>query len=248
MNNKTFLLSIVAVLASFAGGFLLANSLNRSDLNALRAENENLKKTQNDWAAENSELSLSDKEIKKKIAEADENPTDFAFQKNLGFALYNYASMKQDVDLLGEVSRLLARVYANNPKDYQALVTLGDIDFNIGYFTKNNDNLQKARGFYQKALEQKTNDVEVRTDLGLTYLWSNPSEAERAVEEFQKSLQSNPKHEKTLQAMAQALNSQNKQEEAEKYTARLREVNPKNPFLNESVMPLAENKSNQKNQ
>ena len=241
---------MVAVLASFAGGFLLANSLNRNDLTALRAENENLKKTQNDWAAENSDSVLSSEEIKKKIAEADENPTDFAFQKNLGFALYNYASMKQDADLLREVSRLLTRVYANNPNDYQTLVTLGDIDFNVGYSTKNSDNLQKARAFYQKALERKPNDFEVRTDFGLTYLWANPPETERAVEEFQKSLLANPKHEKTLQFIAQALESENKLDEAKKYTARLRQVNPKNPFLgeNESVMPLAENKGNQKNQ
>jgi tetratricopeptide (TPR) repeat protein len=250
MNNKTFWLSIVAVLASFAGGFLVANSLNRKDLTALRAENENLKKAQNEVEASRAEMTLSDEEIKKRIAEADENPTDLTFQKNLGFALYNYASMKQDADLLGDVSRLLKRVYENNPNDYKALVTLGDIDFDIGYFTKNNDNFQKARGFYQKALEQKSNDVEVRTDLGLTYLWANPPEAERAVNEFQKSLEINPKHEKTLQAMVQALNSQNKRVEVEKYTARLRQANPKNPSLNEneSVMPLAENKSNQKNQ
>lgn len=248
MNNKTFWLSIAAVLASFAGGFLLANSLNRKDLSALRSENENLKKAQSERAAENSETALSGEEIKKKIAEADANPTNLDFQKNLGFALYNYASMKRDADLLREVSRLLTRVYEGNPKDYQALTTLGDTDFNIGYFTKDDDKMQKARVFYQKALEQKSNDVEVRTDLGLTYFLANPPEAERAIEELQKSLQINPKHEKTLQAMIQALNSQNKQSEAEKYAARLRQVNPKNSFLseNETVAPLAENENIQK--
>ncbi len=231
MNKKVFWLSIVAVLASFAGGFLIANSLNRNELNALRDENENLKNAQNQTNQTEEELTLSDEEIKRKIIEADQNPTNFSFQKNLGLALYNYASMKQNVELLVEVSRLLNRVYENNPKDYEALVMMGNINFDIGYFGKNNENFQKARVFYEKALEQKPNDENVLTDLGLTYFLSNPPQTERAIVEFQKSLQQNPKDEKTLQVIIQALLSQNKKEEAEKYMARLKEVNPNNQIL-----------------
>jgi hypothetical protein len=48
MNQKVFWLSIVAVIVSFIGGFLLANALNRNELTTLRAENERLKNTQNE--------------------------------------------------------------------------------------------------------------------------------------------------------------------------------------------------------
>ncbi len=217
MNTKVLLLSIVAVIVSFIGGFLLANALNRNDLNSLRGENERLKNSQAASSANEAENTLSDEEIARKIAEADQNPSNFAFQKGLGLALYRYATVKQDAKLLEEAGRLLTRANQLNVKDYDVIVVLGNINFDVGYFKKDNQKFQEARGFYQKALEQKPNDTDVRTDLGLTYFLTNPPENDKAIAEFQKSLQINAKHEKTLQVLTQALLTQNKTKEAEKY-------------------------------
>lgn len=247
MNKRFFTLSILAVLLSFAGGFLVANSLNRTDLNALRAENENLKRTQSETVQASEEGSLSDGEIRRKIAEADANPTNISFQKNLGLALYNYASMKQNADLLREVSRLVTRVYEKNPDDYEAAVALGNINFDLAYIDKNNGNFQRAREFYQTALDKKPDDADTRTDLGLTYFLSSPPETERAIAEFQKSLKANPKNEKTLTALVQAYQSLNKKDEAEKYAAQLKQINPGSEILsNANFSPETENESEQK--
>ncbi len=239
MNKKIFWLTIVAVIASFAGGFLLANSLNKKDLDALRSENENLKKPQSMDDSEGEDFSLSKEEIAAKIAEADRNPNNVDFQKNLGLALYNYASMKQNTELLGEVSRLISRVYADNPNDYAAVVTLGNINFDLGYLNENNADFQKAREFYEKALRLKPDDADIRTDVGLTYFLQNPPEIETATTNFEKSLKTNPKNEKTLQAMIQALLSVGRKDEAEKYIAILREINPNNQVLSNLNSPFA---------
>ncbi|MGI8787807.1 MAG: tetratricopeptide repeat protein [Pyrinomonadaceae bacterium] len=244
MNGKVFWLSIVAVIISFVGGFLLANALNRSDLNTLRAENDRLKNSQTESKQNDSESVLSDEEIQEKIAEADRNPTDYAFQKNLGFALYRYASMKQNTKLLAEVGRILSRVYENNSQDYAVVVTLGNVYFDIGYAKKDNAQFEKAREFYQSALAQKPSDVGVRTDYGLTYFLTQPPDAERAIAEFQKSLQTNPKHEKTLQVLTQTLLSENKANEAEKYLAQLKEVNRDNQSVPEFETQIAQIKNN----
>ena len=237
MNKKVFWLSIVAVILSFAGGFMLANSLNRKEMSALRAENDNLKKAQTEPAQTDEEGNLSDEEITAKIAEADRSPTNIPFQKNLGLALYNYASMKQNTELLREVERLLTRVYEKNPDDYEAIVALGNINFDVGYFDKKNENFQTAREFYQKALSKKPDDESVRTDLGLTYFLSNPPQTEQAIAEFQKALKINPKDDKTLQVLIQALLSQNKKVEAEKYIAQLKEINPNSEVLSNLNSP-----------
>jgi tetratricopeptide (TPR) repeat protein len=245
MNTKAFWLSVVAVLLSFMGGFLLANALNRSEINNLRAENERNKNVQKDNSLDESEITLGDEEIRQRIAEADQNPTNFTFQKNLGIALYRYAAIKQDENLLTESARLLNRVYDNDKKDYDLQVILGNIYFDIGYTKKDEEKFQKAREFYQKALEQKPDDVDVRTDFGLTYFLATPPETETAIGEFQKSLKENPKHEKTLQALTQALLSQNKPQEAEKYLAKLKEVNQNNPAISDLTLQIERNKNNQ---
>ncbi|MBA3633138.1 MAG: tetratricopeptide repeat protein [Acidobacteria bacterium] len=246
MNTKFFWLSIIAVIISFIGGFLVANALNRNEINLLQAENGRLKNVQAKVDQTSAELSLSSEEIRQKIAEADQNPTNFTFQKNLGIALYNYASMKQDADLLSEISRILTRVYENNPKDTDTVITLGNIYFDLGYLNKDNENFQKAQEFYQKALEQKPNDANVRTDLGLIYYLTNPPETDKAIVEFQKSLLIDSNHEKTLQVITQALLSQNKNVEAEKYLLRLKEVNPNNPTLPELTVRLKQKDNSQK--
>ncbi len=244
MNTKNFWLSIVAVIISFGGGFLLANALNRNEISTLQAENARLKTAQDTQKQDEAELSLSGDEIKQKIAEADQNPTNFAFQRSLGVALYNYASMKQDTDLLNEISRILMRVYENNPKDADVAATLGNINFDIGYVKKNNESFQKAREFYQKSLDQKPNDANVRTDLGLTYFLANPPETDKAITEVQKSLAIDSKHEKSLQVMTQALVSKDKLPEAAKYLTRLEAVNPNNSTIPDLSAKIKQNEDN----
>lgn len=229
MNTKFFWLSIVAVILSFIGGFLLANSLNRNDINALQAENERLKK-QNSTQNESSSK-LSAEEIKKRIAEADKNPDNFEFQKSLGLALYRYAAINQDTDLMAEVQRLLGRANKLKPTDYEVLVALGNVHFDLGYLKKENDQFDKARAIYLQALKEKPEDVNVRTDYGLTYFLKSPSDYETAISEFNKSLKLDPKHERTLQVMIEAYANQGKKGEAEKYLAKLEEVNPQNTTL-----------------
>jgi tetratricopeptide (TPR) repeat protein len=244
MNGKVLGISIVAVLVSFVGGFLLANALNRSELNTLRADNERLKTSQKETTQNQTNLTLTDEEIRERIAEADRSPGDFAFQKNLGLALYRYAAMKQDTELLAEVGRILNRAYEINRQDYDVVVALGNIYFDIGYYKKDNAPFQKAREFYSQALQQKPNDVDVRTDLGLTYFLNNPPENEKAIGEFQKSLQTEPKHEKTLQVMTQTFLSQNNLAEAEKYLAKLKEVNLQNQYVAELESRVSQLKGN----
>lgn len=217
---------IAAVIISFVGGFLLANALNRSELSQLRAENEKLKS-----APAGTKNELTDEEIRSRIVEADANPQNTEFQKNLGIALYGYSRIKRDVRYLPDVERLLTRVYSVDPKDYDVLVTLGHAHFDIGYAEKSNERFQQARDIYDQALKQKPDDREIRIDYGLSYLFENPSRSEKTIDYLTKVLNEDPKHERALQFLARAYLQQNDRGEAEKAVARLREVNPDNPDL-----------------
>ncbi len=243
MNKKALTLSLIAVLISFLGGFLLANALNKNELDTLRENIDKLKKSLSTETQTSSEITLSDEELRGKISEADQNPTNLIVQRNLGLALYRYALLKQDTEILLDVARLLMRVYEKNSNDTEVTITLGNVYFDIGYFRKDDANFQKAREFYGQALRQKPNNADVRTDLGLTYFLLNAPEYEKAVIEFQKALQINPRHEKTLQVISEAFLAQNKFAEAEKNILKLREVNANNPGLTDLTARLEESRS-----
>lgn len=228
MDKKIIWLSVLAVIISFIGGFLLANAFNRSEINQLRAENGRLKAARSNT---NSEADLTADEIRQRIAEADENAQNFSFQKNLGLALYRYGAIKQDVKLLSDTAILLERAHGLNPKDYEVIVGLGNLYFDIGYVNKNNEKFLLAREFYEKALQQRPSDADVRTDKALTYFLENPPQNEKAIAEFQKSLEANPQHEKTLQFLIQAYLKTGKNQEAENYFAKLKQINPSSPSL-----------------
>lgn len=232
MNTKFVWLTIIAVVLSFFGGFMLANSLNRTDLNTLRAESKRGNMSDN-TADSAGETNLSAEEIRASIARADQDPENLGLQKNLGLALYRYAAMQQNPDLMTDVIRLLDRVLEKDPNDLEAILALGNVYFDIGYFKKENKMLVKSREYYERILKERPTDADVRTDYGLTFFLTDPPESERAIAEYKKSLGNNPKHEKSLQVLVQALVSIGKTDEARDYLTRLEEINPKNTFLPE---------------
>ncbi len=243
MNNKFIWLSIVAVILSFIGGFLLANALNRSEIDRLTAENTRLQKEVGPRGNKPDELNLTDEELRAKIKEADEKPDDFAVQKGLGLALYSYAGMKQDEKLLDDVEKLLERAYKLNPNDYQVTVSLGNIYYDLGQIKKDNQRNLKAKEIYEKALEKNEKDTNVLTSYGLTFLFDETPERKKAIEQFEKTLAVDSRNEKALFYMTQAQIEENNQTEANKYLVKLKEVNPENQSIPELENKLTQNKN-----
>ncbi|PYS98927.1 MAG: hypothetical protein DMF63_12675 [Acidobacteria bacterium] len=238
MNAKSAWIILIAVLAGAAAGFVLANSINRSELSTLRAENERLKTAAPPKASADTGGELSEDEINSTVARADSNPTDFETQRNVGIAIYRYGAMKQDEKLVRQAVKILERATKLRPDDYDIILSLGNAYFDVGYFTKDNEALSNARTFYEKALASKPDNPDVMTDLGLTYFLQTPPDYENAAGEFKKSLNKNPKHEKSLQFIVQTLIKQNKSSEASEYLERLRSVNPKNESIGELTSML----------
>ena len=99
MNVKILTAALLGLLAGLVAGFTIANSINRSEINSLRGQAETGKKPAANSTASADGFSISDDELKAKIAEADANPENIGYQKNLGSALYRYATMKNNPDI-----------------------------------------------------------------------------------------------------------------------------------------------------
>jgi tetratricopeptide (TPR) repeat protein len=252
MNGKFFWLSLVAVLVSFAGGFLLANAFNRREIDSLRAEIGRLKGAAPEAAQTESGQNLTEEEIRRKIADADADPENIDYQKGLAMGLYQYAMMKQEPRWLGEVARLLTRVHEKNPRDYGTIVALGSIHFEMSQSSgeetieEKNKNIEKARGFYQKAVELRPADADARTDLGLTFLYAAPPQNEKAAAEFQKVLRANPQNERALESIVRALAGAGRSREATEFLNKLKEANPGNASLAELESKLSSSETSKK--
>ena len=239
MHRNTFAFVIVAAIGGFVAGFWLANSLNRN-AGTMVNSNSQLQATNTAGVPTNPPNSqLSVEEIRAKITEADKNPTNFAFQRDLGISLYRYAAMQSDEGLLAEAARILERADSLTPKDFDVLVALGNAHFDIGFFKEDAASFQKARDIYTKALAVRPADPDVATDRGLTYFLQKPPAYDIAATELSKVSDANPKHERSLQFLVQTYVRQNRLSDAEKAVAKLKGINPNNTAIPELTSMIA---------
>lgn len=240
MNGKYIIIAALALAVGVVSGFLGANAINRSDTDRLRAELDALKSEKAATQNTEKQLTLSEEEIKAKIAEADANPDSFDFQKNLGVALYRYATMKQDTSLIKDSIRILERAVGLRANDRDVVFSLGNAYFDIGYFGKEMPAFETARDYYGRMLKQDPKDVDAHTERALTYFVQDPPEYAKATEGFEAALSIDPNHERSLQFLIQSEYKQGNVQNAVKHFDRLRAVNAKNPAIPELTQLLSQ--------
>ena len=242
MDKNTVLYVIASLLLGFIGGFLLANSMNRSEINALRtqpAQTAPANSAGSATQANDNEPSLSDAEINAKIADADKNPTNFDYQKNLGSALYKYASMKNLPALLPDVVRILERADSLNNKDFDVIVALGNAHFDVGFANKNGAEFQKARDAYARALSIKPDDADVQTDNAISWYVQPSPDYAKAAAALEKVSAANPKHTRSMQFLAQSYIKLGRTADAQKVVDKIKAVDPTDSALPELTNELA---------
>lgn len=241
MSKNAVMFLVLGVIAGFVAGFIVANKLNASEIAALRTQSASSGNQQSSPNAGDDTLSPS--EIEAKIAEADRNPNNFAFQKSLGVSLYRYGAMKQDAALVERSIRILERADSLQAKDFDVLVALGNAQFDVGFFRKDISMFERARGTYARALGVKPGDADVQTDIGISYFVQEPADYEKAVAELQKVVNSDGTHDRSMQFLVQAYAKLGKTAEAEKVLAKLIDLNPSNPAITELRSAISDAKA-----
>jgi tetratricopeptide (TPR) repeat protein len=166
--------------------------------------------------------------------EVDPNiPTDFS-AANPGAG----AEAPPPVDM-ARVKELTAKI-KQNPKDFDSLVELGNLNFD----QKNYDDSIKL---YQKALEVRPDALNVRTDMGTAMFYLN--RYDDAIATFQQTLKSDPKNAQALFNLGVAmLHGKNDPKRAIEYWEKLIETNPDHPqaaFVKEQIKKLKEGQQKQ---
>lgn len=245
MSKNNILFAVVGLLAGFIIGFFIANSVNHNAPPAASAKPRAEAQGKDSTASSaSSPGTLKEEEVREVIATADSKPENIELQRTLGLALYRYADMTQDARFLPDVARLLKRAYDANPKDRDLTLTLGSVYLGLAQQSEP-ERFKEARVYYQKALELEANDADARTALGLTYYFAKPSDPQRAIAEYRKSLAIDARHELTLQHLAAALIVIGNHTEAQQRIDELQKINPSNPALSNLRAQFAQSKNAQ---
>lgn len=223
MNKNNLLFCAGGLIIGLIVGFIAANNLNRSSSlgqnSGLNQMNPPVQDQQVDSRVvkEQNPKGGMMPEIAATLEKAKSNPNDFEAQVQAGdlyLKIQNFAKALEFYEAANKIK----------PADYELLVKLGNTSFDAGQF-------EKAETWYSRALEKKPEDVNVRTDLGITFVERANPDLDRAIREFQTSLQTDPKHEPTLYNLAVAYFKKGNSAEAKNAVEKLAEVNPQSELL-----------------
>lgn len=223
MKKENILFAVVGIFAGFFAGFYLANNLNKramSQLNAVSAKNSGATNSpflggQTQAADIKPSQPAQGKplpEVAEKIDKAASEPNNFDAQMQAGNLYVQIKGTDKAREFFDRAARL-------NPKEYENFVKLGNAYFDIGQF-------EQAEKWYLEALNKKPQDLNVRTDLGITFVERGAPDYDRAVKEFQTALETNPKFEPALYNLGVAYAKKHEAAQVENIIARLEEVNP----------------------
>lgn len=224
MSKDDFLFSIIGILSGFILGFFLTNSYNQRALAPSPTNKQaNTSPAQEPDAQPGPEL--PDPQVlaaaQKRAAEA---PQDFEIQMQAGEIFYRSKKYTEAAGFLIKANQI-------RPDALEPLIGLGNTYFDDAANNNANDKWPLAEKWYTEALKKDAKNVSTRTDLGLTFVFREPPDYERAITNFRKSLEIDPQHEQTLQNITFAYMKSNNKKEATATLARLEKVNPKNSAL-----------------
>lgn len=250
MNTHKILYALGGLVAGCLIGFFFATSVDRKELEELRGEVARARSNsgQQKGGAANSAANApaaampTDEEMRDLIAKADANQQDAEYQRKVGQGIYMYALSTGKPTLLPEAVRLLKRAHEADPANYETTVLVGNALFALGQ-AADTSKYGEARVYYNKALAAKPEDTNVHTLLGMTYYFGQPSDPERAIKQYRKSLAAEPRHEMALQSLASALIATGAIDEAQKRIEELQTVNAGNTALSNLRAQLAQAKN-----
>ena len=228
MSKNNFLFGIVGLVVGLVVGFFAANSINRNAATAVSQTPTNssaplqnpqvpniLVKDQPATSSSSSSGSLPD--VSAAIDRANNEPTNFDAQ-------IKAADLYEKIKGFEKAAEFYDRAHQIKPDDYDLIVKLGNTYFDARQF-------ETAAKWYEQALAKKADDTNVRTDLGITFVERAVPDYDRAVKEFQTSLQANPKHEPTLYNLGAAYFRKGDATEANKILTQLETINPNSQLV-----------------
>jgi tetratricopeptide (TPR) repeat protein len=227
MNKDRIIFGIGGILIGLIAGFFFANKINRESIPAQTASSTATSMPEGNSALPPNHPPIGQTgdstgggavpQVMAAIEKAKQNPDDYEAQMTAADLYYQIQRFPDAAKFYEAANRI-------KPNEQESIIKLGNALFDAEQY-------DQAEKWYEKALQQRPKDVNVRSDLGLTFFLREPRDIDRAIKEFQASLAIDPNHEMTLQNLAIAYSEKGDKENAGKIVERLKKVNPENPVV-----------------
>lgn len=226
MSKENILFTVVGLLAGLIIGFFFANSVNQSAVGTgsaatAAAQMPGLPSGHPSVPGAGGSGGAT-AEVQSAIDRARQNPSDFESQMKAAELYYQIQRFDGAIEFLKKANEI-------QPENYEVIVNLGNANFDAGKY-------EEAEKWYNAALAKKPDSLDVRSDLGLSFVFRAKPDLERAIKEFKKVLDVNPDHTQALQNLAVAYTRKSDKVNAEATLAKLEKVDP----ANESIARLRE--------
>ena len=215
LNKNTVVFGIVGLLIGLTIGFFAANYVNRNASFNQQASQNATNLPAINIEEHNPVVMMPD--VRQVLEIARNEPNNFDAQIRAGEMYYKIQRFDKALNYYIKAQKI-------KPNDLQANIELAGIYYEM-------KNYIDAAKYFMKALEIDPKNTDVRSDLGLTFYLREPSDNERAIREYRKSLDIDPNHEPSLQNLSIVLKRMNAKKELNKTLSRLKKVNPKNIIL-----------------
>src|SRR5215510_156064 len=165
---------------------------------------------------------------------------EFANKEKENFdAQVKAAQLSYEAQLYSQAIEFLTRAHRLRPNDYDAICLLGNAHYA-------DERYADAEKWYTLALLQKPDDIYMRTNLGTTFLLREPAEPDRAIKEYRRCLELDPKNKTVLSNMVLAFLTNGSISDAQANLEKLEKIDPSFedlPLLKEKVSAFLRQKT-----
>ncbi len=226
MSKENVLFVIIGLLGGMIIGFVFANSVNQRavPIAGQAMPNASLPAGHPQVPAGSAG---TQPEIQAAIDQAKSDPDNFDAQLKAAEFYYQIQRFDGAIEFLKRANEL-------KPESREVIVHLANAYFDSAKY-------EDAEKWYVSALAKKADDVNVRTDLGLTFIFREKPNYDRAIQEFQRSLEVDPSHPQTLQNLTVAYTKKGDATNAEQTLTMLEGLDPANdsiPKLREDIKKI----------
>ena len=230
MKKESIMLGVLGLVVGLVIGFMGANSLNRSQAGQIAqapassasvpSGNPNLPADHPPIGSTGAEQPTSGAplpQVTAAIETAKQKPQDYEAQMTA-------ADLYYQIQRFEDAAKFYEAAVKLKPSETEPMVKAGNAYFD-------GEKYELAEKWYMQVLQKNPKDINVRTDLGLTFFLRTPRDIDRAIKEYKTSLEVDPNHEITLQNLALAYTENGDKANLVPTLERLKKVNPNNPVI-----------------